>query len=368
MTRGLSTYLDAARFLAAIVVLLSHFAYPRFTDGAYLIIRELNLGSDAVVLFFVLSGFVIAYTLDRKDDNAGQFLFARMTRLYSVALPAIALTLIADRIGSRLDPVVYDGWWYATEDVTRQIVSAVSFTNESWFSSIRLGTNGPYWSLAYEAWFYLIFAAATFLSSWKRLAAILCCCLIVGPKIVLLFPIWWLGVATYRYIKSGGQVPQSLAWPMTLVPVLVYCVALYAGLPAILLALTKDALGAGFVTSGLRFSDEFIWNSLIGGLFAAHLIGVAQLLGKRDPFSEPTRQAIKWLAGATFSIYIAHYPLLQFFAAVLPEGMTGLASHMTLLVLVLFSCFVFASLFERRLGAFRAMLLRLSPRLAPARS
>ena len=56
----LSVYLDLMRAIAAFVVLLSHFAYPRFTDGAFLVIRDLNLGSDAVVVFFVLSGFVIA--------------------------------------------------------------------------------------------------------------------------------------------------------------------------------------------------------------------------------------------------------------------------------------------------------------------
>ena len=69
MTQRFSLYLDFLRFSAAMIVFLSHFAYPRFTDGTYSFIRDLNLGSDAVVFFFVLSGLVIAYTADTKDKT-----------------------------------------------------------------------------------------------------------------------------------------------------------------------------------------------------------------------------------------------------------------------------------------------------------
>ena len=107
-----SLYLDALRFGAALIVLLSHFAYPRFTRGDYIAIREFNLGSDAVVFFFVLSGLVIAYTADSKDRSAGRFAFNRLTRLYSVVLPAILLTVLFDWAGRSLDPSAYRGFWY----------------------------------------------------------------------------------------------------------------------------------------------------------------------------------------------------------------------------------------------------------------
>ena len=75
ITRGLSGYLDLLRFGAAFVVLLSHFAYTRFTDGQYSFIRELNLGSDAVVLFFVLSGFVITFAATQKTRQQDRLHF-----------------------------------------------------------------------------------------------------------------------------------------------------------------------------------------------------------------------------------------------------------------------------------------------------
>src|SRR5690606_31622744 len=115
MTRFFSLYLDALRFLAAMVVFVSHFAYPRFTDGDYMIIRDLNLGSDAVVFFFVLSGLVISYTVEVKDKTLKQYAFSRATRLYSVVIPVLLLTVLMDGIGSRIAPAVYDGWWRSEE-------------------------------------------------------------------------------------------------------------------------------------------------------------------------------------------------------------------------------------------------------------
>jgi len=99
MSPRLSYHLDLLRFIAAFIVLLSHFAYERFTQGYYAFIRDYNLGSDAVVVFFVLSGFVISFAAIEKDKTAGRFAFSRMTRLYSVAIPALILTLFCDKLG-----------------------------------------------------------------------------------------------------------------------------------------------------------------------------------------------------------------------------------------------------------------------------
>nr|WP_309503487.1 hypothetical protein [uncultured Roseovarius sp.] len=73
MTAGFSTYLNLLRFGAAFIVLMSHFSYARYSGGRWLWIREFNFGSDAVVVFFVLSGLVIALVADRKRTGMGGF-------------------------------------------------------------------------------------------------------------------------------------------------------------------------------------------------------------------------------------------------------------------------------------------------------
>jgi peptidoglycan/LPS O-acetylase OafA/YrhL len=48
-------------------------------------------GHHAVIVFFVLSGFVISYTTDRKDRTFGVYVINRLTRLWSVVIPALLL-------------------------------------------------------------------------------------------------------------------------------------------------------------------------------------------------------------------------------------------------------------------------------------
>src|SRR4030095_922972 len=59
MKRGLSLYLDVVRVSAALAVVVTHLAYPELSGGMLAPWRL--VGNDAVMVFFVLSGFVIAY-------------------------------------------------------------------------------------------------------------------------------------------------------------------------------------------------------------------------------------------------------------------------------------------------------------------
>ena len=110
MTAALSLYLDLVRFVAATVVLLSHFAYTRISGGEYLILRR--FGADAVIVFFVLSGYVIAYVSTERERTPGEYAINRCARLYSVVFPALIATVILDQMGRVLDPALYAGWWY----------------------------------------------------------------------------------------------------------------------------------------------------------------------------------------------------------------------------------------------------------------
>jgi peptidoglycan/LPS O-acetylase OafA/YrhL len=353
----LSLHLDAIRFLAAIVVLLSHWAYPRFTEGDYIVIRELNLGSDAVVVFFVLSGLVVAHAAATKDRTLGQFAFHRATRIYSVAVPVLILTQVFDLLGRTLDPVAYEGWWHSSASGGKQIFDALTFTSQSWLNNTRIGTNGPYWSLAYEVWYYVAFACLFYLRGVARVAWTVLACLIAGPKILLLAPIWWLGVWAYRHLAIAQALGQPAAWTLTLAPFGIYVICQAIGLPRALLSGTKALLGEAFVVHGLGFSDEFLWNLIVGVLVTAHFLGVA---GSTAAAARPGGRWtvwVKWLAGASFSLYLLHYPTLQLLEALLPGFAVPQLRHTLLLGLSLAICFAFASVFERRLNLWRRVLV-----------
>lgn len=363
MTRGLSIWLDALRVWATIVVVISHVAYPRFTRGDYIFIRELNLGSDGVIVFFVISGMVIAYAAGR-DKKLSTYAFNRITRLLSVLLPALLLTFLFDQIGKSVGPAAYDNYFYNPAPLCELLLRGLTMSNE-WGSldRIRLGSNGPLWSLSYEAAYYMLFAAAFFLSGVRRVAILIIITLIVGPRILLLMPAWLMGVWLWRWVVSGGPDRLSLgkarlfAWGGPIF----YVLCLWAGIPEIL----EQQTGAFFEPQNhfvtLAFSDEFIWNGLLGGMTAVHIMGMAHLLNAY----KPNHPHIRWWAKASFSIYVTHYPALHLIDALFPAE--TLARDGVLLVGSIMVGLVFAYIFERRITGFRKCVLALRDRMLARR-
>ena len=354
--KRLSVYLDVLRFSAALVVLVSHFAYTRFSDGRYAFFRDWNLGSDAVVVFFVLSGLVIAFTSGAKDKTLGRFAFNRSTRLISVAVPAVLLTFALDRIGSTLEPVTYTGWWYNPLDLGRMLFSGLTFSSEWSGQTVRMGTNGPYWSLSYEVAYYVMFGLAVYVKGARRLVLLALSVLVFGVNVMILLPAWLLGVWLFHHLQKSPAATASNAPLMAIAPVVLYVAMLAIDLPAVLTNLTINLTSQSAVYA-LRFSDEFVWNWLIAVCFAVHLAGMSTWLRGKELHAVRT---IRWLAGASFSLYLVHYPVLQFFSAVLPKSDVWFIDDMVLLGLTLAVCFAFAELFERRLKPFRIAVRRVT--------
>lgn len=354
MTRGLSIWLDALRVWATIVVVFSHVAYPRFTRGDYIFIRELNLGSDSVIVFFVISGMVIAYAAGR-DAKLSTYAFNRLTRLLTVLLPALILTFVFDQIGRNIGPEAY-GSFYNPLPLGELLVRGLSMSNE-WgaFERLRLGTNGPLWSLSYEAGYYVLFAAAFFLSGIRRVAVLVLLTLLVGPRVLLLMPAWLMGVWLWNWVATGGPTRLSaskarvFAWGGPLL--YVYC--LWTGVPDALATLTAQYFAPMNYRIALVFSDEFVWNALLGAMTALHIMGMARLLQGY----QGNHPRIRWWAGASFSIYVTHYPALHLIDAIFPAetlARDGLLVAGSILVGLLF-----AQIFERSIGKSRSGILAL---------
>lgn len=360
MNARFSVYLDLVRFGAAFTVLLSHLAYARFTDGNYRILRDLNIGSDAVVLFFVLSGLVIAYTADTKDRTLGVFAFNRLTRVWSVAVPAVLLTIGLDHLGTQLNPEAYRGWWFAAHSVESMLFFGLTFSTEWGLAPFRLGSNGPYWSLSYEVAYYALFAAVCYLKGGRRALALTIMIPVFGIRPLLLLPCWLIGLHVYRLLRDGFDPGPARAWLLALVPPAIYAISLAIGLPRLLMALQTVVIDVRYVNGLFNFSNEFLWNNLLGLLAAAHFLGAAVVLRSwRHGFSPRVERAIRWLAGGSFSLYLLHYPVLQFTEAVLPEWPQAIR-HPALLLICLFACYLGAELFERRLAGFRSLVRHLA--------
>ena len=310
MTKPLSVYLDLIRFLAAAVVVIFH-ATNHFPD----LVGFKVPGHEAVIVFFVLSGFVIAFVSKNKEHNLSSFAQARITRILSVAIPAIFLTILFDTIGNSLSPHAYADGYDARDYPLVRILSSLTFTNELWFLSIQSFSNVPYWSLNYEVWYYAIFAAWAYTSPRIRLFPTLLLCLIAGPKILLLLPIWWMGVYAFRtnFLSNSSRNIQMLTFVVSLAGIGAY---FYFNLGEkgwnYLLMLFGDSSH-----KALAFSRQFLTDYFLGIFFTLHLISIKALFNSSDNSKAiPLETIIRYFASCTFSLYLLHQPLLLLFISI----------------------------------------------------
>jgi peptidoglycan/LPS O-acetylase OafA/YrhL len=300
MNRNLSLYLDLLRVLAAIEVLLDHVVDYSPRNFFYPIGQ---LGHESVIVFFVLSGFVIAYSAETKDHDLGAFAVSRFARLWSVLLPCLILTPIFDMLGQSIAPEAYTYHVSNFIDLADGVRHAF-FLNQLWFENTWYFSNFPGWSLGYEFWYYAAFGAAFYLKGPRRAVAIAVCCLIAGPKILLLWPIWLAGVAVYAHVKHGISVTRGVF----------YLTVSSLGLVLYFPGGGEDTLAA-LSTAALShqpydftpYSDGFLADYALGLIIAGNFAGIAGISShlKLDAFAPFIRGA----ASFTFSIYLYHLPL-----------------------------------------------------------
>jgi peptidoglycan/LPS O-acetylase OafA/YrhL len=312
VNRATSIYLDFVRFAASFVVFLAHATRESFATGWP---PFGSFGYDAVMVFFVLSGYVIAFVASKKENTPTQYFVARFARLWSVVVPALILTVILDYIGTRLDYISYtESPWFETKDPLWRVFATLFFINELWFSRVIPFSNVPFWSLGYEFWYYVLFACLFFLTGAKRWVAFTAVSFLIGPKIILLLPIWLLGVQAYRCATKGSVNPR---WGAALFfgSIIGYAAFVYSGTREYLLAVTIDSLEADLAQE-LQGSREFLSHYVVGILVAFNFIGFAAISRRVGDLLSKVEGPIRFLAGYTLSLYLLHYPLLHFFAAI----------------------------------------------------
>ena len=93
LSNSCSIYLDFLRAGTALTVFLHHFAFPNFTDGHFRILNAHEFGADAVIVFFVLSGLIIAFCGDQMNTTLRGLAFSHEQTLlgsYSGDVPWLA--------------------------------------------------------------------------------------------------------------------------------------------------------------------------------------------------------------------------------------------------------------------------------------
>lgn len=285
---ALSSYFDLVRVSAAIAVLMSHCGPMLFKTPIWLF-----PGHDAVIVFFVLSGYVIAYSADGYDGKFDMYAVSRLSRLWSVSIPALITGLIV-AILAGIEPL-------------RPAVIAAAFDSvfmgESWPTDKFAPADGPMWSLNYEAWYYAIFAAWLFISHRSRWAWLALLCFIAGPKIAVLLPIWVTGVVLYR---TRPTVSIGVAVTLLLFSIAGYAFAYHVQLQIVAQDwLLRVSRGESY---RLGPSTSFPSDYAILVLVLANFVAVDNLT-RRLHVPQRVRSAISFIASFTLTIYLFHMPI-----------------------------------------------------------
>lgn len=302
-----SIILDSLRIAAALTVVIFHGFEQWFPDEAYAESKFARLAHTAVIIFFVLSGYVIAYTTSRKKRGGLQYSQARLSRLCSIVIPALVISALCQMVIYVVNPKLYEVF-SRPPIFTRYLITAL-YSNEIWFFSSAPPIDGPLWSLSYEFWFYTIFGLILFSPRGsRRILFVLIGCLIAGPKILLMMPIWLMGCAAY-YLPSK-HFNRKLIFYIALALVVLTLIA------TIYFPLLPKPIG----TIPFYFANQFLTDWLLGFLIAT---GIWLVSGSRfESHKKSYSQKLRKIADLTFPLYVLHNPLFVLIRAFLPTQLT----------------------------------------------
>lgn len=355
LAQPFSVYLDLTRFLAAVMVVLAHFEYfGAVPQGAWGIVPE--MGREAVIVFFVLSGFVIAATVAQQRPSARAYAVARLSRLYSVALPVLLLGLacaFAVRAFTDLGPPR----GYVLDKLYVYVPFHLLFLGQHWTLAEVPPYMEPYWSLNYEAWYYLLFGLACYLDGRRRILLMALALVLMGYKLWLLLPVWLAGAWLYRRSQGPWLGPREAraGWLANLV-LLGAWVGLRLEEPLRMAAIAWWPFPGLPLGSADRFLGDYVVCAIVLLNFAcARDAGFTALLR--------IAPAVRLLASYTFTLYLSHAIVVAMWLAVYPQDHASGADLLGLGAAIMVTTFVLGALTEHRRHVFKALFARLlSPR------
>jgi peptidoglycan/LPS O-acetylase OafA/YrhL len=323
MNNGMSKYLELIRVIATFLVLISHakeFA-PAWLQSNF---SELKLGRDGVILFFVLSGYVITWCGIEKEKTLYNFATNRIARIYSVAIPGLVLGIIASLVYSY---VKHEPVHYTIEKVWLYYPVFITFNSQSWLGFISPAGNFPYWSLSYEVWYYIFISIIFFCNKYRLLVALLAI-LIMGPYIALFLPLWGLGVLLYIYKDKCSTTP-AVHWFIFLFTLFVFVYSKYLGIDTKLDQYNSNLLGhLNYYLPAKQFLGDY-YLALIA------VINFHSAYHLNFEFNQWVTRVVKYFASFSFSIYMYHIPILIIFSCIPFYEQNSLVTYFSAILLSL---------------------------------
>lgn len=205
---GKVSKIEALRGFAALYVLIHHF---NLGEGSWLK-YILQQGQVAVIMFFVISGFVL--NLSNRDQiisgkvSFRNYFVKRFRRIYPVLVASMILAYLASCLAK--GEIVLFNW----KEFLANLLNLQDLARHPgcWFEAFA--ENTPLWSLSYEWWFYMLFFPLTKYIKFENQRYVALGISVFGFFTYVLYPnqfsiifeyfiIWWSGVELAQAWKSN---------------------------------------------------------------------------------------------------------------------------------------------------------------------
>jgi exopolysaccharide production protein ExoZ len=302
--------LNSIQILRAIAALLVVFAHFEFVKPA--------VGSFGVDIFFIISGFIMAYIID-KNPNA--FLYRRVIRIVPIYWFMTLLTIVL---------FLFKPTWFRNA-----IINSEAVIKSLLFIPYRFKGSGPIlslgWTLNYEMFFYVIIAICTgFFGSKKGMAI----CLSFLCLFVLIFNVY----VPDSYVL--GFYSGSIVLEFVMGSLLFYYwrqqnIALSSTVKSLGIAL--GVLSLGFLIIADHLYDPRLYRFLVFGIPALFVTNMFLILEERvNPKNKLHALAIL-LGDSSYAMYLVHpFVIYAFIRLVFNRfKVEGVAFELTELIITL---------------------------------
>ena len=346
--------LTGVRFFAAFYVVLFH-STPWLLARFYLpgfLQTFLGNGYLAVGLFFILSGFILAYTYEGQiEGRAGRLRFweARVARIYPVYFLSLVLA-----------------YWFERQ-LSRSTSLAVLFMVQAWNPAkpeLNGAWNYPAWSLSVEILFYLCFP---FVLPWmsRRSTRVLKLMLVAFAAVCVLShsPLQGLGLA-----DRNAFLVRFIPLPLLRLPE--FLLGMSIGLEVLRGYKSGEIKGAAWRATVSVVAIFLVLCIPLGSWVSLVIIPFAVLVRELAVGTTVWAKALSSrsmviLGSASYAIYLLQFPVRSWVRILflrLPGRLPEFGAPPTPLILVLFSVLVFYVWEEPCRRAIRAWFTSLSVR------
>ncbi|KMY51022.1 acyltransferase family protein [Peribacillus loiseleuriae] len=313
---------DSLRGLAALIVLIGHYmmVFPAYESYNYelnspfivYMIKEtplrlfLSSGNESVILFFLLSGFVLYLSINNTKFHYSTYIIKRICRIYIPYLVAIIISILAKVLLSHNNMPFISNWFsksWTTSETPTLLLQHLFFIGQYNTDSY----NNVIWSLVHEMRISILFPLLIFLFIRKKFRYSLVCFIILSVCSTILLYLFGSSVKITSNLLSFHYITIFLMGSLLAKyrHVLINCtLKMKKTIKILLLAIAITCFMYEGIVGEIDFLNNYIFRDYVvsGGVCILMILSLASLTLSTFLRSK----ALTFLGKISFSLYLYH--------------------------------------------------------------